>query len=313
MRIVARLSASVALATVIAPARAQTPPPATPNAAAAFGARESLQRASLSPDGSKVALIVAGPGRGGLLLIGDLVAGGEPKSILRTTGDPDELRDCDWSSATRLICSATITENVDGRRLTFGRLIALNADGSDLKMVSVRDSSSALGLMQNGGQLIDWGSDGTNGAALVTRQFVPEESTGTHLAENRTGLAVEMIDTNSLKRRVVEPPRADAVEYISDGYGTVRVMGIRPRTASGYDGSRINYLYRTADSRDWVRLSQVDILAGSGFDPVAVDRDLNVVYGYDGSTGGARCTRSRSTAACRRRWSMRGPTSTWRA
>lgn len=50
-----------ALATGTAPvALAQTPPDAL---AKAFGARETVISASISPDGQKIALISAGPGR----------------------------------------------------------------------------------------------------------------------------------------------------------------------------------------------------------------------------------------------------------
>ena len=69
----------------------------------AFGAREDVQQISLSPDGTKVAIVAAGrarrdaddrrPG-----------AGGAPRSMLRSTGDPERLTDCDWVTDTRLVC-----------------------------------------------------------------------------------------------------------------------------------------------------------------------------------------------------------------
>ncbi|WP_326525820.1 alpha/beta hydrolase family protein [Sphingomonas sp.] len=286
MRFLKGLASTTAILTLsTAQAQTQAPMSAT-DAAAAFGARENLQGISLSPDGSKVAMIVAGQGRSAMLMIGDLVAGGAPKTLTRTSGDPDQLNGCDWASTTRLICSVTIRQNVNGQHLSFGRLIAINADGTDMKVVSARDSSRAMGLMQHGGRLIDWGGGDSGGAtALVTRQFVPEDSLGTRMAETRQGLGVEMVDTKSLSRRVVEPPRDDAVDYISDGHGTVRVMGMRPPNAQGYDGSRIIYLYRKPGNRGWDRLSEYEVATRNGFNPYAVDRDLNVVYGFDKLNG----------------------------
>lgn len=255
------------------------------DAAAVFGARENLQSVSLSPDGSKVALIVAGPGRSSLLMVGDLVAGGPPKTLTRASGDPDRLSRCDWSSQTRLICSLAFRQDVGGQYLSFNRLIALNADGTDLKMVTTPDSDRALGVRQHGGTLIDWGNDAANGSALITREFVPDMSTGTRLAETRRGLGVELVDTVSLNRRIVEQPRQDAVEYLSDGYGTVRIMGLRGPDVGGYASAKILYQYRKPGSRDWSRLSEFDVTTQTGFNPYAVDRDLNVVYGFEKQNG----------------------------
>ena len=254
--------------------------------AGAFGAREAVRQISLSPDGTKVAIIQPTKGRGSALMIGDLVKGGELKAIANSTGNPDKLVDCHWSTDTRLICRILITTNVDGDRLGFSRIIAVDSDGKNLKLLSARTSDRSLGLMQNGGSLIDWGAGGS-GSALMTRLFVPESSTGTHIAESQEGLGVELIDTASLSRKPVEPAREGAVDYISDGRGNVRVMGVQPKTSSGYDSGKIIYSYRTADSRAWKPLTTVTIVAGqtTGFVPYAVDPALNVAYGFENQDG----------------------------
>jgi dienelactone hydrolase len=273
-------------ASALSLAQSSPPDPAIPAAsAAAFGAREDLRNAALSPDGTKAALIFSGPGQSAELMVADLVAGGRPKLLTRSTGDPERLVGCDWTNTTRLICTVIFRENIDGRFVSFTRLFAINSNGTDLKLISARGSPRALGLMQNGGQLIDWGGDGANGTALVTRQFVPNFNTGTRVIERRDGLGVELIDTVTLARKVVEPARDTAVEYISDGFGGVRIMGLRPRQGDGYDGSTIIYYYRKRDSRDWEKLGEWNVVDSTGFDPRAVDRDLNVVYGFEGLDG----------------------------
>lgn len=256
------------------------------NPAAAFGAREAVRQISLSPDGTKVAIIQPTKGRGSALMIGDLVKGGELKAIANATGNPDKLVDCRWSTDTRIICRILITTNVDGDRLGFSRIIAVDSDGKNLKLLSARTSDRSLGLMQNGGSLIDWGAGGS-GSALMTRLFVPESSTGTHIAESQSGLGVELVDTKSLSRKPVEPAREGAVDYISDGQGNVRVMGIQPKTTTGYDSNKIIYSYRTSDSRAWKPLTTVTVVAGqtAGFLPYAVDPALNVVYGFENQNG----------------------------
>ncbi len=49
------------------------------------------------------------------------------------------------------------------------------------------------------------------------------------LANQKLGLGVERIDTNTLKRTPVEPPRGDVIDYISDQHGAVRITPSRPR------------------------------------------------------------------------------------
>lgn len=259
--------------------------PAQDELAAKFGAREAVQDISLSPDGNKVAILTPTKDRGVALVIGDLIAGGL-KMVTSSTGEPEQLEKCDWTSATRIICVVSTTSWVDGQRLGFSRLIAVNSDGSEMKMISAPSNSRALGVAQSGGQLIDWGADDASGSALITRDYVPEQTTGSHLADSRDGRGVDLVDTQTGRRRAIEPPRGDAIEYLSDGHGTVRVMGIRPRTSSGYDGSRISYFYRKAGDRGWEKLGD-RMLDGSrtGFDPYLVDRDQNVVYGFERSDG----------------------------
>jgi len=284
------LAAALGLTPIaITAAAAQDAPAKSSNdLAAAFGAREAVRQISLSPDGTKVAIIQPTKGRGSALMIGDLVKGGELKAIVTSTGNPDQLGDCHWSTDTRLICRIVITTNINGDRLGFSRIIAVDSDGKNLKLLSARTSDRSLGLMQNGGSLIDWGAGG-NGSALMTRLFVPESSTGTHIAESQSGLGVELIDTTSLSRKQVEPARDGAVDYISDGRGNVRVMGIRPKTSSGYDSDKIIYSYRTSDSRTWKPLTTGTSVAGqaAGFLPYAVDPALNVAYGFENQDGRA--------------------------
>ncbi|MBN8809091.1 MAG: S9 family peptidase [Sphingomonas sp.] len=255
------------------------------NLSAAFGAREYVEQISLSPDGNKVAFISPTAGRGEALLVADLVAGGTPKMILRSTNDPERLNDCHWATDTRLICSIYMNVETDTGRASYSRIVAINADGGGLKMLSERTSSRALGVAQNGGTLLDWGSG--NGSALITRFAVPESSMGTHLSSSAEGLGVDLVNTSTLARRQVEQPGLTAVDYVSDGQGTVRIMATRSRNDAGYDRSRISYSYRMAGSRQWKPLTTV-IDQGDGlvgFVPYAVDPDLNVVYGLESKSG----------------------------
>ncbi|MDB5703526.1 MAG: peptidase [Sphingomonas bacterium] len=271
-----RLLAALLATVVVAPLHAQS------DVAVRFGIREDVQQISLSPDGKSIAYIQPMAARGAALFVVNM-ADGKPKPILTSTGDPDRLSYCRWSTDTRLVCGMYMIVPSDAGTIGFTRLVGIDSDGKNLKLVSARESDKALGFTSQGGNVIDWLADDTGGSVLMTHDYVPEQTTGTLLGDSRKGFGVDRVDTNSLKRSTVETPKLDAAEYISDGHGTVRIMGVRPKASTGYDKAIINYFYRKQGSRDWLPLSSVKNDAGmdDGFDPYAVDRDRNVVYGFD--------------------------------
>jgi dipeptidyl aminopeptidase/acylaminoacyl peptidase len=288
MRIVGLTLIGLALAPFATQAFAADPPAKTAaQLAEAFGKREYVEDISLSPDGSKVAMLVPAKGRQTALIVAD-TANPAPKAILASTGEGDRLTDCHWSTDTRLICRIYLTTTIGADRINYTRVVSINADGSELKQLTAKTGGQSLGFNTNGGGLIDWG--GGSGSALMTRSFVPEFSTGTFTGSSRQGLGVELVDTNTLSRKTVEPPNGSALGYISDGQGKVRIMGIQPSTSTGYDGQRILFSYRTADSRDWKQLAVNEIVGGvrtTGFSPIAVDRDKNLAYGLENLNGRA--------------------------
>ena len=275
------------VATGLAVASVSAPAMAAPNdAATKFGAREGVHQISLSPDGKNIAVIQPINQRGEALFIVSL-ATGVPKQILSSSGDPDRLEFCRWATNTRLVCGSYMISPSFAGTIGFTRLVGIDADGKNLKVVSARESSRAIGFTNFGGSVIDWTGSGTEGSVLMARHYVPEQTLGTLIASTGQGLGVDRVDTVSLKRNTVESPKLGAVEYISDGHGNVRIMGTRARTAAGYDLSKVTYYYRKPESREWLPLSTVTDAGGlgTGFNPYAVDRDRNVVFGFDDNGG----------------------------
>lgn len=251
-------------------------------AAKAFGAREAVQQASLSPDGKWVAIIQPLPqGQAAVLSIAPLSGEGQFRQVLTTDGDPERLRRCDWVSNTRLICDVLAYRDAQAERVGFTRLVAVEAASGEVKFISGRASNRTFAYAQDGGDVVDWLADGSDGAVLMTRDFADEYSTGTLLANRREGLAVERVDTGSLRRSVVEQPREDAVFYISDQHGAVRIYAQRLRNSDGYVRPQLQYFYRTRPDGPWERFSVYDDDTRSGFRPVAIDRDLNAAYGFE--------------------------------
>lgn len=262
-----------------------TPLPAlgeTPfDAAEVFGARESLSDLSLSPDGTSIAYIAPMQGQGAALYTLSLAKGAKSRVALTAGGKPERLGGCDWVSNDRLVCvvygvvnSAAVLE-----LLPFNRLIAVNADGSNLRLLSTKSNFYSRGLQLGGGEVIDWLPD-EDGAVLMTRNYLPDDHVGSLLGSSKRGLGVDRIDTRTLATKPVEPPRNEAVTYISDGRGNVRIMGMQRTHATGQDTGMTSYMYRLPGSREWKKLSDRDEEQHSGFEPYAVDHDLNVAYGY---------------------------------
>lgn len=266
------------------PARAQE---TAADVAAKFGALESVSNISLSPDGSKVAAIMPIPGGSVLVISRPGKDGGrwQGRPISRANGENSRLQSCRWSTDTRLICRMGYIANDGVDLLGFSRSFALDVDGSHMEQLTVRDSVNALQVMQHGGTVLDWDVGDKPGVVLMTRQFVSEKSTGTRLAADTPGLAVEEVDTITLKRTVIESPREDAAEYISDGRGKVRVMGMVSKGPDGMLRNKYRYLYRQPGSRTWQALSQTTMLETTGFEPAAVDSTSNVTYGFEPKDG----------------------------
>lgn len=262
---------------------------AASDAAIAFGARDAIEHISLSPNGSQIAIIEPTAGRGAVVRIGNLDTGDAGKVILSSSGDPDRLSRCDWITDTRLACQVFLISSDGVQRLNYTRQLVINSDGTGIKQISARTTDSSLGLMQVGGEILDFTADGKAGSILMTRDFVPEQTTARLTAQRQEGFGVEAIDAGSLARRIVESGKPGAVEYISDGHGAVRVMGIQSRSESGYREAVRHYLYRKTGEREWLPLGDLLIGGGSnsGFDPYAVDPDLNLVYGLEAKDGRA--------------------------
>jgi acetyl esterase/lipase len=254
------------------------------DAAAAFGARPSISDVSLSPDGKSAAYVSPLAGEGSALFTLKLTKDAKPQSALAVTGDPARLGGCTWVSNERIVCILYSVFNFVGiSHLTATRLVAINADGSNEKLLSSREGAYARGISLYGGGVIDWQPD-QNGAVLMTRSFIPETRLDTRLAKSKEGLGVDWVDTNTLASKTIEAAHPDAADYISDGRGTVRIMG-HSNTRADYRTEVMRFDYRMKGSRDWQKLCDYNVLTRDGFEPLAVDPELDIVYGFKKKDG----------------------------
>ncbi|HEX7784036.1 MAG TPA: S9 family peptidase [Sphingobium sp.] len=266
------------------PANAEATEAKPADDAAIFGARENIEQISLSPDGAQVAFLSPTSGQGSSLFVASVTGGKPPVPISGADGNPEQMSQCNWVSIRRLICTVRMLTNTDAGIIGYSRLFAIDQDGGNVKMVSNRTTVRTVGYAQYGGRIVDL--SGQDGAALIARDYVPEEQIGTKLANTKDGLGVDLVDTLTLNARHVESPKRTAVEYISDGRGNVRIMGLMPpATSYGYAGNIIRYSYRTKTGKDWQDLGSLDVANDRGFNPYAVDPTLDAVYGLEDSGG----------------------------
>ncbi len=261
---------------------AQSSEPIDPSAA--FGARPSVIDLSLSPDGNKVAYIAPTEGQGSALYTLGLESGAKPKAALGADGKPFRLGRCNWVSNDRLVCRTYAVIKDPTLGLTpVSRILAINADGTDGKLLSTRQNEFSRGYQLFGGDVIDWLPD-EDAAVLMTRQYLPDDHTGSQIGSTEEGLGVDRIDTRTLAAKHVESPRRGAIDYISDGRGTVRIV-LDAEKKLGEQTGLVLCWYRVPGSRQWLKLGSYDDRDGSGFLPVAVDHDRNVAYGFKKKDG----------------------------
>ena len=243
--------------------------------AIAFGVRESVSNMDLSPDGRQAVFVGPGPGRSSVVYMADLVAG-TTKPILSTSGAPENVGWCAFVSDRNLVCRYTAIVKDAVLLLPASRTITLDTSGKNIKELGQRASANDYGYRQSDGSIIDWLPGGEN-SVLMTRVYIPEAGlTGdSNLSRTKQGLGVVRINVGSMSVSPVEPPRINVDRYMSDGRGTVRLMGLVERSAEVNLTGRNKYLYRRAGSRDWKQL--VDYQKDE-FEPLAIDSTIDALY-----------------------------------
>lgn len=277
MRFHSLAALGLGLAAIAQPVAAQDALSAA-QAAKAFGARESILDASLSPDGNKVAIVVPGPGQSAVVQVLDLVKKTNTP-VNSADGNPMTLRSCNWVSNTRLLCQLFGVSDINYQTLLgYSRLLAMNADGSNPMPLATQNRRDAY-AQQSDGYVLDWG-DGSSNKVLIARRYVPGKghglSGGTQQLE---GLGVDIVDTETGKTEHVESPDTAAGLYLADGRGKVRIMSTDESVRKlGESRGIITFRYRMAGSSAWKPFGTYSQITDEGMYPVAVDGEKNVAY-----------------------------------
>lgn len=272
----------IALVSIVSAGQAQAPISRGERIAGIFGALETISQISLAPDGNKLAYI-GNVSESQVIFIVDLVAGGQPKPIARLTAADGHLSWCRWASASRLVCQTRSIDATSGISLGYSRMFGLDIDGRNVVKLTKETNANSHGVLQDGGNVLDWDVADKPGQILMTHVYVPDDHIGSLLGSQSSGMGIDLIDTFTLKRTRYESPNKQATDYLTDGHGNVRIMQTQNISSSGYAGNKLKYYYRRAGSNDWQSLSTVSLIRqdSGGFSPVAVDPKRNVVFGFD--------------------------------
>ena len=255
--------------------------------AARFGARESVSAVSISPSGNKLLYVSPGQASAETIYVVDLAANSEPRAITTMNEAMARLSWCQWATEEQIVCDLYGYQKAGSSIVAFNRLLSISSDGKDVTRLSPDTDYRTYGVLQDGGTIVALDVPGADEGILLTRRYIKESSKNTRLFNDREGLGVDVVDVTSGRGRVVEQPNRNTEEYIADETGRVRLMGVREADATGYAGSKVRYYYRSVDSDAWKPLSQVEFTAtqSTGFLPVAVDSEKDVVFGFEAING----------------------------
>ena len=106
----------------------------------------------MSPDGTKVSFLQMHPEDLSVLRILDLTTG-EANLALASTRDGFNLQWCDWANNERLLCSFYGISKAAGSFIVT-RLVAVNADGSEMKVLLQRQAEGNYSQFLDG--IVDW-------------------------------------------------------------------------------------------------------------------------------------------------------------
>jgi len=247
-----------------------------------FGIRSSVLDISLSPDGTKLVWIAPGPNHTEILKVIDLEGAEGPQMILSNTMKHADFSSCDWVTDDRLLCKLTgIVERRDDLLLGFDRLFTLNADGSDVQVISESDLRRSARFVQDGGDVIALDVVGEAGHVLVTRDWTRRRGTITR-STSREGLGVERLNVFSLETSLEVHPERRANRYLADERGQVRLQEQMRVDRRGYSTGERVFLIRESGEQRWKEVGDV-FLGGElieGFRPISVNAARNSIYAY---------------------------------
>jgi dipeptidyl aminopeptidase/acylaminoacyl peptidase len=202
--------------------------------AVAFGTMPGLWNVRMSPDGSKVSLLQMHPDELPILTVLDLITG-KANLALASTKDGFDIRWCDWANNERLLCGfGAVKRGWNSYGVT--RLVAVNADGSQMKVLLQRKLENEFAQFQDA--VVDWLVDDPNRVLVIVPTHTETTLSPLDIYSGATGVPVARM--------------SGPVYWITDGRGS-------PRLYWHMKNDEIRWYFRLPNERKWRILDEHEI------------------------------------------------------
>lgn len=238
-----------------------------------FFAGSRIQDLSISPDGRYLSAIAIVSGHY-VVIVTDRSGKAPPKAVMAGETDKRINPDwCGWANETRLLCGYKGVANDLGNFYPVSRLVGVNADGSQLKILNLAGNRSKTNMEGDNPQfqdrIIDWTPDDPDTVLMLLDDDLD------------TYPDVVAINVYTAGRRTVVRQHEYIRQFATDGNGKVRL-------GWGYKDTKLSYFARLADDKAWQRLAKVEAFSAEADDvfvPLAVIPGTNFVYAEKNSDG----------------------------
>lgn len=242
-----------------------------------FGSLGTVLDISISPSGQKLAFVTPGGPLEDLVYLIELGPDGVQRPIALDSNPNGFITHCEWANEEYLICNFRGTSDISRAFIGYNRLLVVSADGSGVRYLESSDDHRSMGYNQYGGSILSLDVEGKPNSVLVQRAVAERFNTGTRVGSDESGLVVEEIDLDSLRGDLVIRPEENAVGYLTDETGTVRIMGLIALDGRGrMRDDNIRFAYRPAGSSTFEALEPDRDL--EDFTVVGVNSAENIVY-----------------------------------
>lgn len=234
-------------------------------AARLFGTRPASFAPDLSPNGDKIVYLASGPGAITVVRVLD-VATSADKLLAKSSGKPDQLSWCGFVDERWIVCRFGGWVSAAGMTYPVARTIAVDTVTAKVKPLGVAANSAEPGFQQFDGEVLDWLPD-EQGALLMQRHHPAHQ-------EYPELIGVDRIEIDPLKFHSVEAPRADDIDYMTDGHGTIRIRSTKQTDSNDQFTGKTTYEYRVAGSARWQPLPE----GATDVTPLRVEKQTNSLY-----------------------------------
>lgn len=222
-----------------------------------FARLPAIRDVTVSPDGRFIAMIRALDNSSGAYVF-DLQTKGSMRAVLGEDKQRHfQLSRCNWANNTRLVCSYLAMNREFGMIYPVTRLVAVNADGSELRVLL---QNSRVGSSQLQDNIIDWTFDSPDTVLISADE------------DRNTFPEVYELNVYSGALRLRSRERQPIRSFVSDRAGNVRL-------GFGMEGLSLSYYARLADDNEWLRLEKFAAFsAGDRMRPIAISPERNKVF-----------------------------------